>query len=186
MKHLVVASLLFTLSFPFTVHAAGWVDQSSGATYNIEAIDGSGVNYLMAITSLDTVLVSTDAGVTWASETTGSVIGQDVEVTSSSTAYVVGSEVCGFSSCGFITKTTDFGGTWTEVLSGTSVDPFYDITMYSTATGWAVGYDGQIRKTTDSGSTWNPQTSGVTEALRDIDFVSSTTGLAVCDRGTNL
>ncbi|MFA4845239.1 MAG: YCF48-related protein [Patescibacteria group bacterium] len=176
---------LFLLFSATPALSAGWVAQSSGVTSSVTQLDGSGTALLMAITGTQTVLISQDGGAEWTSETVQSSV-TGLDVASSSTAFITGTELCGMASCGFVTKSTDGGDTWSEVFSGSTVSSLYGIYMYSSSVGWVVGADGEIYKTTDGGSNWSAQTSGTSEILRDVDFVSSTIGFVVGDDGAVL
>ena len=73
---------------------------------------------------------------------------------------------------------------WSTVQSlGTSL---IDMTFVDAQTGWAVGTAGTVLKTTDRGETWVTQSSGTTQALRNVFFLDHQTGWVVGDGGTVL
>ena len=55
----------------------------------------------------------------------------------------------------------------------------------SPSTGYAVGWNGTIKKTTDAGNTWVSQTSGTTQFLNSVFFVSQGSSIAGYAAGTN-
>jgi photosystem II stability/assembly factor-like uncharacterized protein len=59
-------------------------------------------------------------------------------------------------------------------------------TAPATPFGWAVGDAGTIINTTNGGVSWTSQTSGTTNALRDVQFVDTSNGWAVGDGGVIL
>ncbi len=75
-----------------------------------------------------------------------------------------------------IIYTTDGGITWTDQPNSFTL---YCITITDVNTAVAVGYNGVILKTTDAGANWTQQTSGVTFALRGVDFIDANNGTAV-------
>lgn len=86
---------------------------------------------------------------------------------------------------GSIYKTTDGGGAWMPVTSGTT-NLLRSIFFTSTTTGYIVGYNGTIIKTSNGGSTWNPITSGTSSHLYCVYFTNAETGYASGANGTLL
>ena len=82
-------------------------------------------------------------------------------------------------------KTTDGGGNWTLMNSGTT-NVLRSIFFTSSSTGYIAGYGGTIIKTTDGGSTWNPLTSGTSSNLYSVFFTSPETGYVAGASGTLL
>jgi photosystem II stability/assembly factor-like uncharacterized protein len=97
----------------------------------------------------------------------------DVQALDSSTAVAVGE-------AGTILKTTDGGGTWVALPSGTS-QPLRGVHFLDASNGWAVG--GTILKTVNGGSTWSEETGPFT-TLQDVHFLSSSVGVAVGSVGS--
>lgn len=119
----------------------------------------SGTSY--AVGSAGGIYATTDGGVTWSpqsSGTTESLHGGSGFI--STTAYVVGD-------AGTILKTTNGGTNWTPLASGTSAD-LYDL-IESPAT-WltVVGEAGTVLQSTDSGASWIARPSGVSATLRAV------------------
>ena len=65
---------------------------------------------------------------------------------------------------------------WEIVRQGSWQTKFTDIYFLSAQEGWAVGDDGTILRTTDGGITWQPQQSSVTEELQRIVFIDKKHG----------
>lgn len=78
---------------------------------------------------------------------------------------------------GTVLKTYD-GNTWTKLNSGTNLY-LQSVFFFDTNTGWSVASDGTIIKTTNGGSKWTVQTSGTTQPLRVVQFLSKDEGYAV-------
>ena len=55
----------------------------------------------------------------------------------------------------------------------------YHVFFIDDNAGWAVGRIGTILKTTDGGISWNFQSSGSTDALREICFIDENTGWVI-------
>ncbi len=85
-----------------------------------------------------------------------------------------------------VIKTTNAGLNWFALTMPENINSLNDIYFYDINTGYAVGYDkvidtarGVILKTTNSGSSWSRQIFMQLREFQSIDFVNSTTGLAV-------
>jgi photosystem II stability/assembly factor-like uncharacterized protein len=74
---------------------------------------------------------------------------------------------------GTILRSTDDGATWSLVETGATR---YRSTAAQGMRAWHVGDGGAIRATADGGSTWADQTSGTTNDLHGVHFVSTTEG----------
>ena len=86
---------------------------------------------------------------------------------------------------GSIYKTTDGGGNWTLMNSGTT-NVLRSIFFTSSSTGYIAGFSGTIIKTTDGGSTWYPLTSGTSSNLYSVFFTTPETGYTAGATGTLL
>ena len=85
---------------------------------------------------------------------------------------------------GAIARTTNTGTTWNSTFF---LQPLQGLDFPQPASGFGVGYFGQIIKSTDLGLSWSPQPSGTTFDLLDVHFASDgLTGLAVGANGTIL
>lgn len=73
-------------------------------------------------------------------------------LTDSGLGFAVGSGV-NTGPTGLILKTTDFGSTWSEIVSGT-VAGLHAVSFWGTTLGFIVGEGGVILRTIDGGTTW--------------------------------
>jgi len=90
---------------------------------------------------------------------------------------------------GLILRTTNGGGSWTEISNPAGTSSPKKILMGVTWNGSdfvAVGYSGTILRSTDSGRTWLSRTSGTTRNLHSVAFYDSLKGIAVGASGTTL
>jgi photosystem II stability/assembly factor-like uncharacterized protein len=130
----------------------------------------------------DAVYRSSDSGRTWSTVTIPSVtllsMLRAVYFVSASEGWAVGDG-------GHVFHTTDFGATWHQQTTPTSVN-LRDVYFLNQRVGVAVGDRGTVLTTADSGVTWAAQSSGTTETLNSIVFSSSTTpvGWIVGNNGT--
>jgi hypothetical protein len=133
------------------------------------------------------ILRTTDGGVTWTSQKSGTTKPlRDVCFTDASTGTVVGlmSTVNGTADIPIL-RTTDGGATWVSQVSGTSWW-LYGVSFTDANTGTVVGSRGTILRTSNGGDTWDTQTSGTTSDLYGVSFVDALTGTAVGVDGTIL
>ncbi|MBI5864460.1 MAG: hypothetical protein HZB38_08130, partial [Planctomycetes bacterium] len=76
-------------------------------------------------------------------------------------------------------ETFDGGTTWvTRMATGYSTDPFYTIRFADSQHGYVAGNNQDAYRTTDGGATWTPMASMLSGSVRDLDFVTPTTGFA--------
>ena len=83
-----------------------------------------------------------------------------------------------------IYKTINGGQNWTPVyLNNTGQWPrlFNKLLFASPDTAYAVGSNGRIIRSVDGGSTWSSLSSGISDMLNDVAFVSPTLGFVVGD-----
>lgn len=132
------------------------------------------------------IVHSSDAGETWAVQSSQTGSGRDIKFFDNNNGVVLLQNS--------VLKTTDGGATWTtHVVTGAEeLNKFYFV---DNTTGWAVGNKdylsnnvGQIFKTTDGGNTWTLQFTS-TIAYSDLTRVfmhNATTGWAVGKLGTIL
>ena len=128
---------------------------------------------------LGSVISTTNRGGSWQTSTGigGATEGLfAVNVVDSLYIYMAGTR-------GVIMKSTDGGGTWAKLSSGTSF-LLYDIKFVDRNTGWVVGSNGYIAKTSNGGVTWSRQLTPSTGNFYSIDFTSPTKGWVVGDSGT--
>ena len=124
------------------------------------------------------ILRTTDGGITWAPQTSGTTNNLErVFFTNTNTGTIVGQG-------GTILRTTDGGTTWVPQTSGIT-SSLFGVSFADANTATAVGQDGVVLRTTDGGTTWEPQTSGTPEWLLSVSFTDANTGGAVGTGGAN-
>lgn len=102
---------------------------------------------------------------------------RDIEVVNTSLSFAIGP-------FGNILRTTNNGGGWSIVYSGTEAMYLNEINFLDTQLGFAVGRLGTILKSSNGGLNWAPLISGITNELRTVEFVNSLTGIAAGSGGT--
>jgi len=132
-----------------------------------------------AVGELGTILRSTDRGVTWTSQLSGTTANlYSVSFVTRLTGTAVGDS-------GTILRTDDGGDTWTPQYAET-LALLFGVSFVNASRGIAVGDGGTILLTTDGGETWNTQDSGTTRPLSRVLFWDADTAFAVGDFGTLL
>jgi len=76
-------------------------------------------------------------------------------------------------------------GTWTPLVSGTSVS-LLGVSAPSPNICYVAGGSGTILKTIDGGTTWTPQTSGTGQTINSLYFIDIDTGYAASNAGVAL
>lgn len=115
------------------------------------------------------VLISTDAGVTWSQQNIDP-LARDIYSTTfkdENIGYAAGTG-------GLLYKTTDGGETWTEQNSGVTTT-LWDVDFINPDTGFVVGSGGTVLYTTDGGTNWSASNYGTT-TLYKIHFIDESTG----------
>ncbi len=82
-----------------------------------------------------------------------------------------------------ILKTTNGGGTWTQLRYTASQLSYESVFFVNASTGWAGGEGGTLVKTTDGGATWSPQTSQVFGRIKSLYFTDANNGWLSSDNG---
>lgn len=98
---------------------------------------------------------------------------QSVWFTSVLTGYMAGTS-------GKIYKTTDMGGSWNLLASGTT-EQLNSIHFANADTGLAVGNNGIVVRTTDGGTSWNTINIPTTSFLESVQFINDSTAYIVGD-----
>ncbi|HKP97749.1 MAG TPA: YCF48-related protein [Fibrobacteria bacterium] len=86
---------------------------------------------------------------------------------------------------GILFKTTNGGGTWDSVYSGTSKN-IRSIDFLDAMTGFAVGDSGAFIKSVNGGNSWSAHSLSTTTNLNSILFMNSKNGVAVGQNGVIL
>jgi len=131
------------------------------------------------------LLITTDAGTTWISKSTGTGATAlfSTYFVDSNTGWVTGDN-------GIIANTTNGGNNWTIQNSGVTSN-LRDVYFTSGSTGWVVGNSmgsqgGIILKTTDGGNSWNRQIANILESFTSVHFLNENIGWVVGSNGTIL
>ncbi|MCK6475657.1 MAG: YCF48-related protein [Phycisphaerales bacterium] len=78
-----------------------------------------------------------------------------------------------------IVETTDGGLTWNKKMgTAYSTDPFYTITFFDSLHGYVAGNNQDAYRTVNGGATWVKMNSMLSGSVRELDFVTPTTGFA--------
>ena len=123
------------------------------------------------------LLHSTDGGLTWAEQPTGT--GADLWIVQ----FVDG--LHGFAAgASAVISTADGGATWKDMTPPAALaDEYWDMSFGDALHGWVTTTDGAVLRTTDGGVTWTRKSlgSGVGEVA--CDYVDATHGWAIADGG---
>ncbi len=137
------------------------------------------------------IMVTTDGGANWINKYSHSEQFDlfSVFVTMGGKGWAVGAN-------GQIFKTEDNGTTWSQQLSGGTINPsfenLYKVQFVSDSVGWAVGQRGDylagqslILKTTNSGKVWKTQYCASGDPLKSVYFLDHNIGWADVFKTTN-
>ncbi|MDP4196139.1 MAG: YCF48-related protein [Bacteroidota bacterium] len=157
-----------------------WTYLTSGTTEDLRkvAFVDSDTGYVVG--SKGIILKTKDGGKTWVSSTFGTSTIYCISIVKPS-LIILGTG----NSTTRIIKSTDYGASWTNITTSTVTSSIYSIYYINEKTGMVGTYDCNIYKTIDGGATWVKKTlqSASGAAINDIDFVDSTQGYAVDDKG---
>ncbi|MBT5605246.1 MAG: SUMF1/EgtB/PvdO family nonheme iron enzyme [Lentisphaerae bacterium] len=127
-----------------------------------------------AVGAFGTILHTSDGGVHWAAQTTGTTSDlRRIQFIDASRGWAVGYRE--------VLRTSDGGATWTQQES-TFTFSLYGVFFLDADRGWAVGGtwgNGGIMHTTDGGVTWTEQAAAVSERLYGVCFADANHGWAV-------
>lgn len=125
-----------------------WSEITVSTTNDLRAIDVVSPNQIHICGHWGTLLLSTDLGLTWTTQTSpGNNYYNDIEFFNSSVGYAAASEG--------IFKTVNGGQTWTDMNAGT-YDGFNAIDVSSPDDVIAVGAYGNIWRSSNGGTVWQP------------------------------
>jgi photosystem II stability/assembly factor-like uncharacterized protein len=115
------------------------------------------------------VLISTDAGVTWSQQNIDPLARDIYSATfkDENIGYAAGTS-------GLLYKTTDGGETWAAQNSGVTTT-LWDVDFINPDTGFVVGAGGTVLYTTDGGTNWSASNYGTT-TLYKIHFIDESIG----------
>lgn len=159
-----------------TTDGETWVSQTSNTTENLYGVSSFGMNVAIAVGAHETILHTTDGGMTWlAASTIAPIQGKDynaVKVVSEKKAWLIGD---GFAFLGLksvFAWTEDGGDNWTLYLpTEEAYGNMWDIDFYDSTTGIAVGDDGLVFTTSD-GVDWVQAPVGFGIGARTVSLVA--------------
>ncbi len=165
-----VSLLIIALGFAFVSHAQTWGTQSSFITDDVNGLTFSeSINTGFAVASGGRILKTTNSGITWVLQNSGTV--NDLYAVSFSnniidTGYIVGDS-------GVVLMTTNGGSNWNMLPSGTT-EQLNDIHVKD-GEGFIVGDNGVILHV--SGTTITALNSNTTNNLYGVDMLNNTTAI---------
>jgi len=152
----------------------GWFVQASATPADLHGVffrpDGrSG----WAVGEAGVVVRTTDAGVTWARQTSStSFTLHGVWFTSATEGWAVGTS-------GTVLRTTNAGVTWTRLLNVGQGESLMDVHFATPDTGWVVGASGLILRTFDRGASWQAFRLPTAFVLHGVAFAGTRDGWTV-------
>jgi photosystem II stability/assembly factor-like uncharacterized protein len=155
--------------------AATWVKQAPLPTpYDLAGVDMISETEGWAVGEAGTILHTTDGGVTWTEQASGTVEAlHAVKFLDASHGWAVGTVML---------WTDDGGSSWRQGNAFPASN--YGVDFVDLNRGWAVGTGGVVFRTTDGGRNWMPSPTPTSENLKDVDFMSASVGWAVGANGT--
>ena len=152
-----------------------------GAQPDLRAVAYAGTSTVVVLGQA--IQRSTDSGKTWGTNAQ-TVDFAPPSINALRFADATTAVAVGGASTGFITRTTDGGGSWAGVISPTN-DPLVGIDFASPSIGVAVGA-GVILRSVDGGAGWTVATNDPGHRLNAVRFASATVGIAVGQVATGL
>src|SRR3989344_4913200 len=142
--------------------------KSRGATSYYYDVFFLNENIGWAIESNGSISKTDNGGSTWATQTSGvTTFLRDIFFIDANNGWIVGDIN------NAILRTVNGGSTWTLQPHGAGGSiALYALSFVNRNIGWAVGSSGVGLKTTDSGATWNQETSGATQSILDVSFIT--------------
>lgn len=158
-----------------------FVSTNSGVNWNTATL--AGLNYacatfmtgddLVAVTTDERIVTSTDGGLNWGSASpAGSANVTTISHNLSGNGIILGSG-------GIQHNSNNSGSTWSITSDSETLNQLNSIFTLNGTTIWAAGNNGAMIKSTDGGNSWFSLTSGITDTIKDIKFVSDLTGYFV-------
>ncbi|MBN8547133.1 MAG: T9SS type A sorting domain-containing protein [Ignavibacteria bacterium] len=161
------------------------VSSNSGTDWTPLLRGGTGLSYssaafitgstVVAFTSDERITNSFDGGFSW--NTPSEAPSPSVALTNAASNLSRNGIILG--SSGIQYNTVDSGQTWTKKTNSITSKNLNSIYTLDRVTIWAAGVGGVIIKSTDGGNSWISLTSGLTDTIKDLKFVSALTGYFV-------
>ncbi len=156
----------------------GWFWQMPQPSTGLSDVTFAGGQY-WAVGVGGTIEHSTDGGVTWAGQATGTDADLwSVSFTSGEDGWVCGGQATA-AEPGVILATTDGGASWADTTPSGLTESLTNASFVDATHGWIGTYDGHILKTTDGGASWKTIVLGRSyRGYVTVDFVDATHGWA--------
>ena len=149
----------------------GWIEQTSGTTYNLHSVHFADENIGWAVGDNGTILRTTNGGEEWYTQTSNTTAPlHKIHCADSNTGWVIGKNF----GENVVLKTTNGGIDWIQEYSG-HIDTLYyhSIFFVNYNIGWLAGikdgYIGFLLKTIDGGENWIEQSDSISGLLYFID-----------------
>jgi photosystem II stability/assembly factor-like uncharacterized protein len=161
-----------------------WTKHDMPSGLNVTIAFGDSLNCWIADDS-SRIYHSNDLGATWTVQKEFKYPDSTLDPPLYGINFFDDSTGCAVGGNGFITATTNGGGTWIARTSNTSKN-LYGIFVVSLRKAWAVGQSGTIITTSNAFNSWSAQTCPVTATLRSVIFSDTLNGYILGDGGTIL
>ncbi|MGA9406616.1 MAG: YCF48-related protein, partial [Bacteroidota bacterium] len=163
-----------------------WTKHDMPSGLNVTIAFGDSLNCWIADDS-SRIFHSSDLGATWTAQKELDYLNppSTLDPPLFGISFFGDSTGCAVGGNGFITASTNGGGTWTTRTSNTSKN-LYGIFVASSKKAWAVGQSGTIVTTSDAFNSWSAQTCPVATTLRSVAFSDTLNGYILGDGGTIL
>lgn len=158
---------------------------TSGTTEDLSDIDFIDADSGYAVGSVGTVLKTTNGGLTWNAITTPiTVTINTVEVVSADNVYFGAATA---SAPQLVSRSTDYGVTWTNATPTGATKNITDIFFLDAAHGWCSSQDvGKVFYTTDGGTTWANGVSANLVVPNYVHFIDANTGFVTNNNNGNV
>jgi photosystem II stability/assembly factor-like uncharacterized protein len=156
----------------------GWYWQMPQPATDLEGVTFAGANDVWAVGAGGTIVHSTDAGATWASQNSGTLADLDGPTFPDALhGWVCGSSApTGASS---LLATSDGGATWGDVTPSGLGSSLANASLVDAQHGWLGTVGGYVYRTSDGGTTWTRKRLVVTHDQVTVDFVNALDGWAL-------
>lgn len=158
---------------------------TSGTTEDLNDIDFIDADSGYAVGTVGTVLKTTNGGLTWTAITTPvTVTINTVEVVSANNVYFGAATT---SAPQLVSRSTDYGVTWTNATPTGATKNITDIFFLDANHGWCTSQDvGKVFYTTDGGTTWSNGVSASLVVPNYVHFVDAGTGFVTNNNNSNV
>jgi len=160
---------------------------NTGTTENLTDIDFVDADSGYAVGANSTVIKTTNGGLTWTPITTGILATATINTIDVVSANNVYFGAVTASAPQLVSRSTDYGVTWTNATPTGATKNITDIFFLDADHGWCSSQDaGKVFYTTNGGTTW---TNGVTSGVvvpNYVHFIDATTGFVTTNNNGNV